>query len=97
MFETELPVSGRAPTGAHPHVAHADGVRVSPFHQDGAIRTARSDRDKTLEPRDREPFVLAIAEKIRRVHGYLAGRKIFHVKAKTYIEYAFDVPFNAYI
>lgn len=92
MFETELPVSGRAPTGAHPHIAHANGVRISPFHEDGAAWTAWSDRDEALEPRDREPLVLAIGEKIRRVHAYLAGRKISHVKAKTYIEYA--VPFK---
>lgn len=45
LFETELPVSGRAPTGAHPYVAHTNGVRVSPFHEDGAVRTVQSDRD----------------------------------------------------
>lgn len=92
MFETELPVSGRAPTGAQPHVAHADGVRVSPFHED---RAARSDRDQAPEPRDREPLVLAVAEKIRRVHAHLTGRKISHVRAKTYVEHASDVPSNA--
>lgn len=95
MFETELPVSGRAPTGAHPHVAHADGVRVLPFHEDGAVRTARSDRDEALEPRDREPLVLAVAEKIRRVHAHLTGRKISHVRAKTYAEDVSNVPSNA--
>jgi len=81
MFETELPVSGRAPTGAHPHIAHTNGIRVSPFHEDGAAWTAWSDRDEALEPRDREPLVLAIGEKIRRVHANLTGRKISHVKA----------------
>lgn len=80
MFGTELPVSGRAPTGAHPHVAHADGVRVSPLHEDRAARG--SDRDEALEPRDREPPVLAVAEKIRRVHAHLTSRKISHVRAK---------------
>lgn len=71
LFETEFPVSGRAPTGAHPHVAHADGIRVSPFHEDGTALTARSDRDEALEPRNREPLVLTLAEQIRRVHAHL--------------------------
>jgi len=71
LFETEFPVSGRAPTGAHPHVAHADGIRVPPFHEDGTALTARSDRDEALEPRNREPLVLTLAEQIRRVHAHL--------------------------
>lgn len=83
MFETELPVPGRAPTGAHPNVAHADGIRVSPFHEDGVVRTARSDHDEAIEPCNREPLVLAVAEKIRRVHAHLTGRKVSHVKAKN--------------
>lgn len=71
LFETEFPVSGRAPTGAHPHVAHADGIRVPPFYEDGTALTARSDRDEALEPRNREPLVLTLAEQIRRVHAHL--------------------------
>lgn len=82
MFETELPVPGRAPSGAHPHVAHADGVRVSPFHEDGAVRTTRSDRDETVEPRDREPLVLAVAEKVRRLRAHLTDRKNFPRESK---------------
>lgn len=83
MFKTKFPISSRTPTGAHPHVAHADGVRVSPFHEDGAAWAARSDRDEALEPRDRESLVLAVAEKIPRVHAHLTGRKISHVREKN--------------
>lgn len=87
MFETEFPVPGRTPTGAHPHVAHADGIRIMPFHEDSTVLTARSHRDEALEPRDREPLVLVLAEQTRRVHAYLTSHTNVVVPRESEDEY----------
>lgn len=83
MFETEFPVSGRTPTGAHPHVAHADGIWIMPFHEDSVVLIARSHRDEALEPRDREPLVLVLAEQIRRVHAHLTSHTNLFSKVRA--------------
>lgn len=70
----EFPVSGRTPTGAQPHVAHADGIRILPFHEDRAGLSARFHRDETVEPRDREYLVAVLAEQIGRIHAHLMSQ-----------------------
>lgn len=70
---SKFPFAGCSPTGTHTHVAHANRLRILPFHDHRTINITSPDHDMTIEPTNRELLRFVLVQQIWRIHAHLVG------------------------
>lgn len=69
---SKFPFAGCSPTGTHTHVAHANRLRILPFHDHRTINITSPDHDTTIEPTNRELLRFVLVQQIWRIHVHLS-------------------------